>query len=748
MAKRNFLLGNGERLTEDVLVRPGGGPKEAPYTFGEVLGRLSAMVSQAILQIDNLPSEACPNDQAIVSLTLNPEYIAKSYFPKALLQDVGFEVVGSRPKKIKPKKRSRRRKSVETVTTELFARGTRVNIRSWGENLPNWHESQTRSRDLISIETVSIPTSQEKIKGNLPETGILPMEIVLHTRETEAQKYLLRDFEIYLKKLGLEAIFGRCFFAKGLCFLEIDAPAERAEEIAVFSMVRAVRQMPGLRIFEPTIRLSAIPNNIPKLPTEPPASKDIRVAIFDGGIPKKHLLNNWVRVHELPGLRPNTNQFLSHGVAVTSAALFGHIGSSEQIPPPYSYINHYRVLDNAPGQNPHELYEILERLESILSTEEFDFINLSIGPQLAIEDDDVHAWTAVLDDRLSRTSTLATIAVGNDGEGDSELGLNRIQVPADCVNALAIGACDTQGNNWKRASYSSVGPGRSPGRIKPDLVDFGGVDALPFVVFAEDIEPTLKAEKGTSFATPSVMRQGIGIRALFGRSLNHLAIRALLIHTAEESQQDPKEVGWGRVARKLEDIILCNDNTVRVVYQGEISPAKYIRAAIPVPSDEISGNVLIKATICYKSQTDPHHPSNYTRAGLQVTFRPHDGKFSRATQIHPNPAPFFGSFQIGATEDVLRRDAWKWENCLHASKRKRGSSLRNPCFDIHYNSRMEGHDSNLDQKLSYALVVTVQAKNISDLYDQIVRKYATQLKPLSPVLGVRFGDIGGPVQPE
>ena len=731
MAKRNFLLGNGERLTEDISGRPGGGPKEPPYTFDEAFVRLSPMISQAILEIDNLPSDACPNDQAVVSLTLNPEYIAKSYFPKALLHDVGFEVVGSRPKKIKPKKRSRERESVEMVTTELFARGTRVNIRSWGENLPNWNESQTRSQDLLSIEAVSVPAPEEKIKGNLPETGILPMEIVLHASEIEAQTYLLRDFQVYLKKVGLEAKFGHRFFAKGLCFFEVDVPAERADEIAVFSMVRALRQMPGLRVLRPTIRSSDIPTNTPKLPLGPPVSNNIRVAIFDGGIPKKHPLKDWVRVHELPGLRASTSQFLSHGVAVTSAALFGHINPREQIPQPYSHIDHYRVLDDASDQN---IHEVLERVESVLSAEEFDFVNLSIGPWLPMEDDDIHAWTAVLDDRFSRTSTLATVAVGNGGESDSELGLDRVQVPADCVNALAVGACDTPDNDWKRASYSSVGPGRSPGLVKPDLVDFGGEVDRPFVVLTPDVKSALEATAGTSLATPSVLRQGVGIRAYFGGNLNHLAIRALLIHTAEEGEQDHKEVGWGRVAQDLKDIVLCDDDTVRVVYQGEISPAKYIRARIPVPHDEIQGMVLIKATVCYKSQTDPHHPSNYTRAGLEVTFRPHDGNFSRDKQLHPDSASFFGPVGTGATEDPPRHDARKWENCLHASRRKRGSSLRNPCFDIHYNSRLEGHNFTPDQKLPYALVVTVQAKNISDLYDQIVRKYVTRLKPLMPVL--------------
>ena len=736
MIKRNFLLGKGERLTEDILIRPGGGPKKHPYTFNEALHRLLPMVSQATLEIDKLPDYACPRDQAVISLTLNPEYIAKSFFPKALLRDVGLEVVGSRPKKIKPEKHSSGNEAVETVTTELFACSTRTAIRSWGESLSGWDSSLRKSRDLVSIEEVSVPVPEKKIKGSWSDAGILPMEVVLHATEINAQIYLLRDFAAYLRKLGLDVEFGHRFFSNGLCFLEIDAPAERADEIAIFSMVRTLRQMPELRILRPMIRSSDTPTNVPQLPTEPPVSSDIRVAIFDGGMPENHPLTNWVRVHELPDLQAAVPEFLSHGVAVTSAALFGHINSGKPIPQPYSYIDHYRVLDNASRRDPHELFEVLERIDSVLSTEQFDFVNLSIGPQLPIEDDEVHAWTAVLDDRLSSTPTLAVIAVGNDGEGDSESGSDRVQVPADCVNALAVGACNTPDSDWRRASYSSVGPGRSPGRVKPDLVDFGGEESYQFAVLAPNPEPTLRDESGTSFATPSVMRQGIGIRAHFGGNLNHLAIRTLLIHTAEEGEQDHKEIGWGRVARNLEDIVLCDDDTVRVIYQGEISPAKYIRARIPVPLDEIQGMVLIKATVCHKSQIDAHHPSNYTRAGLEIIFRPRDDRFSREGKIHPDSDKFFGSSRTGATESVLRRDAWKWENCLHASKWKRGSSLKNPCFDIHYISRMEGHDSDFDQKLSYALVVTVQAKNISNLYDQIVRKYATLLEPLRPVFEV------------
>ncbi|ETD85433.1 S8 family peptidase [Rhodobacter capsulatus] len=736
MAKQNFLLGRGERLTEDVTVRSGGGAKQAPYTFFEARSRLTPMLGLAVKEVDALPADACPRDEAVLSLTLNPEYIAKSYFPADLLREVGIEVVGSRPKKVKPEKRSRDREPTETITTELFARGTRSAFRRWSQALPDWSLERSSADELVSIEAIAAPAPWTKIKGVLPEEGVLPLEIVLHAAELEGEVDALEEFGSFLEARKLSRTFGRRFYAQGLCFLELDAPTERAEEIATFSSVRALRKMPELRVLRPTIRSSGIPSTAPTLPTGPAISEETRVAIFDGGVPEGHALTEWVTPYELEGMLPATEELYEHGVAVTSAALFGHIDPKKPIPRPFAAIDHYRVLDEDPHQDLHELYQVLERIEGVLASQEYDFINLSIGPCLPIEDDDVHAWTAVLDDRLARTSTLAAVAVGNDGESDSATGLDRVQVPSDCVNALAVGACDTPEAGWARAPYSSVGPGRSPGLIKPDLVGFGGSVTRPFVVLSHELAPKLTTTGGTSFATPSVVRMASGVRAHFGANLNHLAIRSLLVHTAEVSEHDPREVGWGRCAQDLNDIVLCADDEVRVVYQGEISPAKYIRASIPVPTGEIKSMVNLKATICYKSQTDPHHPGNYTRAGLEVTFRPHDERFTREGQLHPDSKSFFGSSPTGATEDELRRDAWKWENCLHASRRMQGRSLCNPVFDIHYNARLEGRNFAPSQKLPYALVVSVQARGVADFYDQIVRKYAARLEPLRPVLEV------------
>ena len=334
----------------------------------------------------------------------------------------------------------------------------------------------------------------------------------------------------------------------------------------------------------------------------------------------------------------------------------------------------------------------------------------------------------MLDDHFQQGQTLGTIAVGNAGQEPSPF--NRIQVPSDCVNALAIGAADASEGTWSRAPYSCVGPGRAPGLVKPDLVQFGGWDNNLFkFVFPG---PSIAEADGTSFATPAVMRIASGVRAHFGTSISTLGIRALLIHSADPLEHPREEVGWGMVPDDLAEITVCPDGSVRVLYQGVLDPSKVMRTEIPLPPDKLEGMVEIAATFCYLCQTDPHTPGDYTRAGLGITFRPHQKKFPKPSPPLYKPIdknfPASKSFFEGVgrkSEQVLRQDAFKWDTTRHARVSMRASSLDRPVFDIHYQAREPGSSISpaRAQKLPYALVVTVRAKKHPDLYDRVLAAY-------------------------
>ena len=271
----------------------------------------------------------------------------------------------------------------------------------------------------------------------------------------------------------------------------------------------------------------------------------------------------------------------------------------------------------------------MDRVLRVLRNKHYDFVNLSIGPDTPVEDDDINGWTAALDDCLSSGRTLLTTAVGNEGQADADLGYNRIQPPSDCVNAVSVGASDCMRPNWSRAEYSCVGPGRSPGRLKPDLLAFGGSEAEPYYVLARTPAVTTTGRQGTSYAAPTALRMAAGIRAHFGPLLCPLAIRALLLHRCCRGEHDLAEVGMGRLCHDLLELVACPTGSVTTVYQGTLDAKQYLRAMVPFPSSTLVGKVTLTATICFATETDPKDTANYTRAWTVVAERSHNQSMRR-----------------------------------------------------------------------------------------------------------------------
>ena len=179
----------------------------------------------------------------------------------------------------------------------------------------------------------------------------------------------------------------------------------------------------------------------------------------------------------------------------------------------------------------------------------------------------------------------------------------------------------------------------------------------------------------------------------------------------------------------------CGDGEVRVIYQGELNPAEYLRALIPLPTVELSGLVTITATFCYATVTDPEDPGNYTRSGLDITFRPHVQRFATDTAVDPASHPFFKRSNFD-TEHQRRRDAQEWETTVHQANTFRGSTLSQPVFDIHYNARTGGGAARDPRRIRYALVVTVRSRQTPDLYNRVLRTFAGRLEVLQPIITV------------
>lgn len=720
-----YLIGKGELLTHPIDApkkRPA--RKKHPYTLAEAKATLIPQLEAANEVFSRLPDSACPDDQAVARITLHPAYIAKTYFPHALLQQAGLVSVGSRNRRIRPRKVVAKNAPSEADTTELFVAGPRRALRGLLKQARLLTENMVAGAQFAQIESIEPMTPDDRIRPGGEGSAQEVFEVGLHVPPGDAAERVRAQFSAYAKECGFTVNDRFEFEAGRLLFLPVEGPKKGLATLGLFTLIRVLRPMPRLRSARPIFRSVKL-SVVFELPASEPLSREPKVAVLDGGLPDEHVIGPFVRRYfRADEAADDVDDYLDHGLAVTSALLFGPIEPGQRAERPYALVDHHRVLDaESDGEDPYELYRTLAHIETVLLSQNYQFINLSLGPDLCIEDSDVHPWTAVIDHILSDGATLMSVAVGNNGEGDKALGLNRIQVPADSVNALCVGAVDRAGAGWSRPGYSACGPGRSPGRRKPDVVAFGGSPKEYFHVVAPGKRPNLAAQLGTSFASPLALRAAVGIRAILGSEVHPLTIKALLVHGAESHHvSSTDEVGWGRVPSDLASIITCGDGVARIIYQGELTPGKFLRAPVPLPLGGLNGYVYITATFCYATPVDPQDASAYTKAGLDITFRPDISKF-KANAKQASTYSFFPSNQW-RTEAELRNDLGKWETLLHETHRFRGNSLNGSAFDVHYNARDGAGNASGSTKIRYALVLTVHAPRHAELYQEILEAHS------------------------
>lgn len=730
MAKKtNYLIGRAEELA--VTTPP---PKMNPqgrdlYTLDEVVERLQPQLIKVNEELASLSEALCPRDYSVAKLTLHPSYIAKGHYPKKLLREMGVRSIGSKAVEVKPDRWARVGEPEKSPSTSLFVAGKREAFVDFEKKLLGYLSDSYATDDLMKVWSIESVSPVSKLKGNKSSRPGY-FEVGIQLIPDGSSDFIKKSFIAYARDLEFEVREDLSLDISNLWFIPVSGEASRALDLARHSFVRVVRPIPPLRSFRPLVR-SLPGSSAAKLPTTPPLASDVRVAILDGGLPASHAIGPWLNEYRLSDPSAvDCSGGPSHGLGVTSAFLFGPFPHETDAPRPYSFVDHYRVLDSEiKGEDPLELYRTLTHIEDVLISRQYEFINISLGPDLPIDDDEIHPWTSLLDSYLADGETFLTIAAGNNGEGDEVTGLNRIQVPSDCVNAIAVGASDRTSTEWGRARYSAIGPGRAPGRVKPDLLAFGGSHNQYFHVLGEGLMPELIPQQGTSFASPYLLRKAVGIRALFGHGISPLVIKALLINSAKRNEQGQNEVGWGKVIDDVDALIQSPDGVAKIIYQGELFPGKYLRVPIPLPKSGIDGMVNIKATCCFSTRVDPQDTSMYTKAGVEIAWAPRSSGKKES---------FFQQVKK-ATEAELRRDAAKWETVLHAEKRKYGSKLEDPAFELHYMARDSGAgvSSTKADIIKYAFIVTLEAPKHSEIFTDILDAYAEILTEIEPRISTK-----------
>ncbi|MHC1654114.1 S8 family peptidase [Stenotrophomonas maltophilia] len=683
--KRNLLIGKGERLFEDGKWPPGRGGKPAPYSLEQQRSLFTPTLLDLAKRATQAPMSIAPRNEIAAKITIHPEFLAKSYFPSSLLHQSGVRLIGSRAIDITPRAMVREKEPARRPTAILLIAGTAEAFGRMNSLLNSANSPNATKVDITHLEAIEPFLPIDKKRGldlaNLDGWT----EVVLHA--SLGDNDIKEAFFDLAESAGAFLKRDRARTIGGLTFLPVKAPDEGAQDfvraVETFTHLRAIRNMP-LLADDPGLFGSEVERTqelAPSFPAAPAIAADFRALILDGGFSAGLL--PWVTAMDAAGVPPKATS-LSHGHAVTSAFLFGSIEEDQaSLAPPYCNVDHVRVLPSTATDT--KVIDVIDRIIATLQAareegKPYTLANLSLGPRLPIVDDDPHEWTVRLDDFLSLGDLFMTVAAGNDGSAGQDLG--RVQPPADAVNAFSVGASDNHHAKSKRAPYSCLGPGRSPGLVKPDVVAFGGASSKPMRL-VDPLTGMISKHAGTSYSAPLALRLAAGLMASVDEHVSPSMLHALLVSKAQFNARhghSQLEVGWGILPATVDDILYSSEDEVVVMYQGVIAKGQPIRARVPLPAGlDVEEKALIGATFVYRAPIDPAHPVSYTRSGLEILFQP-DSQSSY---------PFFSRTEFD-TEQTLRDDALKWEACRHRHKNVPIEIMTDPSFVIRYQGRDEG----------------------------------------------------------
>jgi len=739
--RKRLILGNGEQYIEPIQKQLTGRTPEPPRSYGEARDRIKSGVGNALRSFEALPEEKKIPDEAVFCMRLHPDVTAKSYDPATIFDEIPeLRSVGSRTYRIPIKEvaqTSRIEKQLEKDVTDVdarlvFVQSTPSGFERFIQQLDRAESSLPRKfrEEIQRIERFDTLTVDEQLAG-FPETWEEGrVELILHPSRNAKNGQLEFLFELFeWSNISIEKSKVRPY-AAGPTFVSCFLNRASLSQLAGANPLRSVHPLH----FDGLSSLRHAPkSNAPKPPSTTTRST-IKVGMFDGGIDVTvPLLAGHAEQDDANSIKTVADDgCVSHGTAVAGAILHGPLNpftAKDRLPTPPVYVVSFRVL---PTSDPLDvdLYEAIDVIEqAVPARNDIKVFNVSFGPRGPIEDDTLSRFTYILDTLAATHKVSFCVAVGNDGDVAGE---ERIQSPSDMVHGLGVGAFTLNAASPVHATYSCKGPGRECGKVKPDLVAFGGCENIPI-----HLASTTVGQKmlwwGTSFASPLASRMNAQAIDSFERS-SALLGRALLVHTAEypgkstDAQKSDSLLGHGCLRETIDDVLLCEDHTVTVVFQGDILPARMVKLPIPWPSKvDIPGKIYVHWTVAALAPVDPMHPGDYTSCCLEETFYPHaqrykfrspKGASAKEKVLHLiNDAteianlvekgwkqagwPETDSGNVYVDEKDRRLDC-KWESIVRRSKSKNAKSISSPLMTLHAVGRNGAHE-----RFDFVVVVTL-----------------------------------------
>lgn len=699
----NPIILNGKILSEKAISpnRFGGDDsKKYKRSFEEsqemVLNRIES-IEKEISKI----SDDYVLDFFYLELNFPNEFLAKSYQVKSVYKSAGLDLVGSSNWKDKYNKNGR----------SDYVVGNKKNIKKF-KQIVKYTDYKSQKLEIRRIDDLNLlkPIVYSDEKYN-------KFELVFHKIPIEDLSVLLEKFCLITKLK--ENDFTYYINEKQDLFICCKLDSNQLEKLKKFNPLRSCTPINTDAISSGVISEdNSMTNNY--------EIKDIslnnlpHVGMIDGGV-LVNGENDFKAVTQLyESSHPVSQAYQEHGTSVASILLFGDLkptNVSTKLEPSF-VVDSIRALPSDENDN----FDLIELDKMILNyVREFPDTkvwNISIGPVGPVIDEVISSITRIVDELAYDLDIVFVIAAGNTGD---QTGISRrIQSPGDSVNNITvISSYFDQKGKMIPSAYNSIGLGREGAKLKPDIMDHGGLIPIDPIYTFSTYDWRLNCVCGTSFAAPNLARK-LALLLNKHREISVWDARALMenfmrSNKKNDDNDDVRVWGKGNLTNAEENLLLSNKDETRILYSNKISAKSYVKIPIPMPTSTKAKTVKITYTIVTKTKVNPDYPDKYTEYGIEDTFYPDDSKFLKNDSKYPssNSAKYMD-------ESDRRSKEKKWDTIKTKTITKRISSLNNPFLRLHGISRSSERD-----QITYSLVINIKFMNdTGEAFESILAKYS------------------------
>ncbi len=210
-----------------------------PYAFDTNVSRLAEDAASLYTDVAYLADTACPEDYAVFTVTMHPEFSGELCCPYQLIEHLGFTCIGAHPCTVYSRLSLDFDTPEQQSAAEIFVLGKRSGIKEAADKIRAIEAGSFLADQLCTVENIRSCSTFDRI--DLPGEYSKDLFIVaLFSYPGKTEEDCRKLFKTYAAECGYEVNPNFLFNKEGMIYLLIKGSRPALDSIAEYAFVRSV----------------------------------------------------------------------------------------------------------------------------------------------------------------------------------------------------------------------------------------------------------------------------------------------------------------------------------------------------------------------------------------------------------------------------------------------------------------------------------------------------------------------------